>query len=446
MQRNLILTVALLSLTAFGQARRAPALEVTAVRCWSFSEITRVAIETNGEFEYRFERLQNPDRIFFDLLGARPGLGGRKVHVTEVDDKILKRIRVAETLPGITRIVLDLETPSEVVASQLGNPDRLIVELRPAAKVVEPPSLAPSVVSPRERPKSAEVAANIKPDLPSAVLDRTLETQRPLVDPGPPIVRASRAKPAKRNSKGESSLIRALGLKVARVVIDPGHGGHDYGTIGAGGLTEKDLVLDVATRLGKLVEQRMGSEVIYTRTSDTFIPLESRTALANQKKADLFFSLHANSSPSPEAGGVETYYLNFTNSSDALAVASRENASSQKSIYELRDIIQTITLHDKAEESKEFASQVQSALHGFASKSDPSVKNRGVKKAPFVVLIGASMPSVLAEIGFVSNPKEEVRLKRPEYRQRLAEALYRGLSRYAQTLSHFQVAQAAERP
>jgi N-acetylmuramoyl-L-alanine amidase len=185
----------------------------------------------------------------------------------------------------------------------------------------------------------------------------------------------------------------------------------------------------------------MGSEVIYTRADDTFIPLQARTELANEKKADLFLSIHANSSPHPKIGGIEVYYLNFTRSADALDVAARENASSEKSVYELQDLIQTITLHDKIEESKEFASKVQGTLQTFETRYNTAAKNRGVKKAPFVVLIGASMPSVLAEVGFLSNAREEQLLKRPDHRQRLAEALYQGVTRYAQSLSHFQVAQ-----
>jgi N-acetylmuramoyl-L-alanine amidase len=226
------------------------------------------------------------------------------------------------------------------------------------------------------------------------------------------------------------------------VVLDPGHGGHDDGTVGPNGLLEKDLVLDVALRLGKLIESRMGSEVVFTRSDDTFVPLERRTAIANEKKADLFLSIHANSSPYPRIGGVESYYLSVTNAKDALAVASRENASSDRSVFDLRDLIQKIALQDKAEESKEFAGSIQAALFPFAARYDPGIKNRGVKKAPFVVLIGASMPSVLAEIGFLSNSREEALLKKSEHRQKLAEALYHGVSRYAQSLSHFEMAQA----
>jgi N-acetylmuramoyl-L-alanine amidase len=255
--------------------------------------------------------------------------------------------------------------------------------------------------------------------------------------PDPPTVRPS----AHGAETGlTQSLTRALGLKVNRVVIDAGHGGHDQGTRGPDGLLEKDLVLDVALRLGKLIEQRMGAEVIYTRSDDTFIPLEERTAIANRNHADLFLSIHANSSPAPEVAGVETYYLNFTNSPDAMNVAARENAISDKSVFELKDLIQKISLHDKIEESKQFAESVQTSMQAFTARSFPSARNRGVRKAPFVVLIGASMPSILAEVGFVTNSRQEALLSKPEYRQKLAEALYRGVHSYNQTLSHFEVA------
>jgi N-acetylmuramoyl-L-alanine amidase len=279
-----------------------------------------------------------------------------------------------------------------------------------------------------------------KPDLAVSGLPKPADTAA--AETRLPPVPSEVSKAARHTATGETSLVRALGLKVGRVVIDPGHGGQDQGTHGVKGLLEKDLVLDIARRVGKLVEDRMGAEVIYTRTDDTFVPLEGRTALANEKKADLFLSIHANSSAVARIAGVETYYLNFTDSKDSLDVAARENASSQKSIFELRDIIQKITQHDKAEESREFAGRIQAALYGFSAKDFPNSPNRGVKKAPFVVLIGANMPSVLAEIGFLSNPREEALLKKPDYRQRLAEALFRGLSRYADSLSHFQVAQA----
>jgi N-acetylmuramoyl-L-alanine amidase len=254
------------------------------------------------------------------------------------------------------------------------------------------------------------------------------------------------AREAKPTASGDRSLIRALGLKIGKIVIDPGHGGHDTGTIGPNGLEEKDLVLDVGRRLGKLLEARLGAEVVYTRKDDTFIPLETRTAIANQQRADLFISIHANSSRDPDARGVETYYLNFTSSPDALEVAARENAVSEKSIYELQDLVKKIALKEKIEESREFAADVQESLHsGLAAKS-PAIRDRGVKKAPFIVLIGANMPSILAEISFVSNPTDERRLETSEYRQRIAESLYRGIAKYADGLSGVRVASKMDKP
>ena len=490
---------------------------VTAVRHYSVGDVTRIAIEVSGEFDYRTDQLHNPERIYFDILNARPWINSRRIYSEEVNkDRFITRVRMAETAPGITRVVLDLAASVDVSVSKLTNPSRLMIELRatsvpdatpataPGAPTVISSVRAPDTLSAVAKPQVAgsgapaplppkAVAASpaqssagtdaIKPEPARSdpgrieplkneagrpVLPETADTTRaPLPQAmrsaagpatngdGAPaaksdttgstlaqgMARGEPGKAARRTSSGDSSLTRVLGLKVARVVIDAGHGGHDQGTVGPHGLLEKDLVLDVALRVGKLVESQMGAEAIYTRTDDTFVPLEGRTALANEKKADLFLSIHANSSPVPSTAGIETYFLNFTESKDALDVAARENASSQKTVFELRDLIQTITAHDKAEESQEFASRVQAALYSFSARSIPSSRNRGVKKAPFVVLIGANMPSVLAEIGFLSNPREEALLKKPDYRQKLAEALFRGISRYADGLSHFQMAQ-----
>ena len=241
-------------------------------------------------------------------------------------------------------------------------------------------------------------------------------------------------------SLGDRSLTRALGLKIGRIVIDAGHGGHDTGTIGPNGVLEKDLVLDVALRLGRLLETRLGADVIYTRDDDTFIPLETRTAIANQHQADLFISIHANSSSDPEARGVETYYLNFTSNPDALEVAARENAVSQQSIFQLQDLVKKITLKEKIDESRELATDVQQSLYAGLATKHSTLRDRGVKKAPFVVLIGANMPSILAEISFVSNPADETKLETPEYRQKIAESLYKGIAKYAGGLSGVKVA------
>lgn len=249
---------------------------------------------------------------------------------------------------------------------------------------------------------------------------------------------------AEPTATGDRSLIRALGLKIGKIVIDAGHGGHDTGTIGPDGLREKDLVLDVALRLGKELQSRLGAEVVYTRDDDTFIPLETRTAIANRERADLFISVHANSSDDETARGVETYYLNFTSSKDALEVAARENAVSEKSIHELQDLVKKIALKEKIEESREFAADVEHSLWSGLNAKNPGLRDRGVKKAPFVVLIGANMPSILAEISFVSNPADEKKLQTGEYRQRIADSLYKGVAKYVNGLSGVKVASIAK--
>jgi N-acetylmuramoyl-L-alanine amidase len=471
--------VALVTVGGIAQTAHPMSHNVSAVRHWSAPGSTRVAIEVSGEFEYRSDRLHNPERVYYDILNARPKFDGKRLYTEDLDDPFVKRIRVAETTPGVTRIVFDLNGETDISASVLSSPDRLIVELRHSAATSNPapPTTAPSPVSstpvqlppatpepsvvPAARPAPIESArtASLKsepvkfepaPSRPAPAPSATSPLPAPPATPSTASAPATNTpgltppatipKPARRTSTGETSLVRALGLKLQRVVIDPGHGGHDEGTQGPKGLLEKDLVLDVSLRLGKMIEEKMGAEVIYTRSDDTFIPLEGRTALANDRKADLFLSIHANSSPVPRITGVETYYLNFTDAKDAMEVAARENAGSEQSISDLRDLVQKISLHDKASESRDFAERIQTALFAFSSKTFTTEKNRGVKKAPFVVLIGANMPSVLAEIGFVSNSREEALLKKPDYRQRLAEALYRGVAKYAESLSHFQVA------
>jgi len=235
---------------------------------------------------------------------------------------------------------------------------------------------------------------------------------------------------------GQSTLTRTLGLKIGRIVIDAGHGGHDTGTIGPTGLMEKDLCLDVALRLGKLIQQKLpGADVVYTRSDDTFIPLEERTNIANQTKADLFISIHANSSQDHAARGIETYYLNLRGTPESMEVAARENATSQQGIHDLQDVVRQIARTEKIDESKEFAEDVQDSLSKRIQRSAKTVKNRGVRKAPFVVLIGADMPSILTEISFLSNPSDEQLLKKPEQRQHVAEGIFSGVASYLESLN-----------
>ncbi|HYN15180.1 MAG TPA: N-acetylmuramoyl-L-alanine amidase [Terriglobales bacterium] len=458
---------------------------VTGIRQWSTPDYTRVAIDLEKQVKYQAGRVPDPDRIFFDLYDTRlaPELVGKSF---DVEDGFLHKIRVAQYKRGLTRVVLELDEVVEYSAFFLPNPGRLIIDIhgkQPATttakageKGTRGPTLPPAAVSAKTDTRGTKTRVGAKPatgsnqnpgtsdSWPAMATSKdagTMEmatlsepeikaTSKPTTSPTFQAVapRSKRSKArekhasltsheAKPTAHGEQTLIRALGLKIGKIVVDAGHGGHDTGTIGPDGLTEKALVLDVALRLGKLLENRMGAEVVYTRDDDTFVPLETRTAIANKEQADLFISIHANSSRDPEARGVETYYLNFTSSADALEVAARENAVSEKSIHELQDLVKKIALKEKIEESREFAADVQQSLWSTAGKG---TRNRGVKKAPFIVLIGANMPSILAEISFLSNPGDEHKLETPEYRQKIAEALYRGLAKYVSGLSGLKMA------
>ena len=322
-------------------------------------------------------------------------------------------------------------------------------------------SQQPSRVRATASPTTAPVAAAVpEPPSPAAGTDTAGPPTRrkrkgtiPATDaapqPGNPLPQAPAdpqvaARAAEPDATGGRSMVRALGLKINRIVIDAGHGGHDSGTLGPGGIEEKDVVLDVALRVGKLLKQRLGADVIYTRDDDTFIPLETRTAIANKAQADLFLSIHANSSPDASARGVETYYLNFTTSADALEVAARENAVSDESIHQLSDLVKKITLQDKIAESREFASDVDASLYQGLESGNAGLKDRGIKKAPFVVLIGANMPSILAEISFLTNPDDAAQLRDGAYRERIAESLYKGVAKYERSLSGTRLPESAK--
>jgi N-acetylmuramoyl-L-alanine amidase len=467
---------------------------VSGIRHWSTPVYTRIAIDLQDQVSYQAARVPNPDRIYFDLYGARlePGLSGRSVEV--IDDGFLKRIRAAQFSNNVTRIVLDVSSVSDYSAFLLPNPWRLIIDIHGLKPGTVPTtnlaSLPPAAAAPKASPSPSSPPAPApvanQQQTPPSVVHRTATqeiaslgqqpnrvqatdhpTTRPIAAsvagtvPAPqaddgslasttPPPSTSRKKPsplhpaspslaenddnltpptreAEPSAAGERTLVRTLGLKIGRIVIDAGHGGHDSGTVGPGGIEEKQVVLDVALRLGKLLRQRLGADVIYTRDDDTFIPLETRTAIANKAQADLFLSIHANSSPDSSARGVETYYLNFTTSPDALEVAARENAVSDESIHE-------------------FAADVQKSLYENLEEGNPGLRDRGIKKAPFVVLIGANMPSILAEISFLTNSDDARELQQPAYRQRIAESLYRGVSRYISGLSGVRLAQSSGRP
>jgi len=400
---------------------------VTSVRYWNAENYTRVVVDLEEEIRYESARISNPDRIYFDMSKAKLSstLAGKTF---EVQSGFLKTIRVAQNQAGVVRMVLEVDKVKDYSAFLLPNPYRLVVDVHgeavTSAKAAEPAPAKPP----------AEEKSTLHPEKTETARAEPAKKSRPTGAETPAQIKPPQV--AKATRSGQHSLTRALGLKIGRIVIDAGHGGDDTGTIGPSGLKEKDLCLDVALRLGKMIQEKLpGTEVYYTREDDTFVPLENRTALANQVKADMFVSIHANSSRDHRARGVETYYLNFTASEDALEVAARENALSQNSIHELQDLIKKIAKNEKIEESRELATEIQQSLAQRLQRSSRQVKNRGVKRAPFVVLIGANMPSVLAEISFLSNPLDERALKKQDYRNRVVEGLYRGVQSYLASLN-----------
>ncbi len=443
-------------------------IRVTAVQHLSAADYTRITVDLEQDVEFDSQRIGNPDRIFFDLKNTRlsSALVGQSL---DVDDALVKKVRMAQFNSGKARIVIETAGHVGYNASLLLSPPRLVIDFHGGdgrSSQSDPGEHSPAedqIIlgpdNPKEaaagKPKKVVVEADAEARDDAGTQDDAPAPRKQPVKP----VKVSGSRPAlerhaisqtimreaEPTSTGDRSLIRALGLKIGKIVIDPGHGGHDTGTIGPNGLLEKDLVLDVSKRLGKLLAARLGANVVFTRRDDTFIPLETRTSIANQEQADLFVSVHANSSHDRDARGVETYYLNFTSSPEALDVAARENAASDKSIHELQDLVKKIALKEKIEESREFAFDIQESLHTGLAARAPGIRNRGVKKAPFVVLIGANMPSILAEISFISNPSDERRLRTADYRQRIAESLYRGISRYVNGLGGVKVASRMEK-
>ncbi|MFB3905498.1 MAG: N-acetylmuramoyl-L-alanine amidase [Acidobacteriota bacterium] len=391
-----------------------PALAtLSSIRYWSNEDYTRVVIQLNREVGVIKEVLSNPARLYLDFQGCRMK-SGRLTRTYDVNDLFIKQIRVAQNRPGVVRVVLDYEDITTHAMFTLYDPFRIIIDTRG-------PNRKARVETPKPEARQKMQTAEAVIPLESNTSERKEVRKETPILPSP--VR-----------QGDLSLTRVLGLKVGRVVIDPGHGGKDTGSIGPTGLLEKELVLDVALHLKRLLEERLGTDVMLTRSNDEFVPLEERTAIANQHGADLFISIHANSSRSRKVSGAETFFLSFASSDDEREVASRENAGSQRNIHELENLLRQIALTDYHAESRQLAGMVQTNLWTQMKPFQPRQKNRGVKKAPFIVLIGANMPSVLTEVGFISNLSDEKFLKQDMARATLAEALYKGIEEYFRAL------------
>jgi N-acetylmuramoyl-L-alanine amidase len=434
------------------------------IRYWEMPDSVRIVVDVTGDVTFRQGEAKSPHRVFIDVTPARLNslLKGKQ---WPIKSTLLEQIRVGQNDGSTVRIVFNVGESNKVTTMSLHDPDRLIIDVlgtgsttpsapvttsispqpTPPARPVRPtaPASGPTPAGPASA--SASPASAAAPAVSAATAASVpATTPKPAEAPKPDATKPAETKvitAAKATNSGTRSLVRSLGLKLSRVVIDAGHGGHDTGSIGPTGYAEKELVLDVAMRLKQLVETELGAEVVMTRSEDTFVPLETRTAIANEQQADLFISIHANSSRVRSVRGVETYFLNFTSSREALETASRENAASERSIHELQDLVKKIMLRDKVDESRELAQHIQ---HAMATRKG-SGTDRGVKQAPFIVLIGADMPSILAEISFISNPQEERQIKTQAYRQAIAEALYDGVRSYAESLSGTKTAKTQDK-
>jgi N-acetylmuramoyl-L-alanine amidase len=404
------------------------------IRRLPLPEGVRVSIELDAESFYRHERLDNPRRVFFDLQGSR-ATAPLQDAVLKYDDDVVREIRLGRHPRNTTRIVMDMEAVEAYSVFTLYNPFRLVVDFKRAASAAKPTATIGTAVA-AALPASQNTASDARAI--AAAREPVPLLSRPAAAPAT----VSPASPT-ANSNGQFSLARQLGLGVARIVLDAGHGGHDPGAHG-NGINEAELVLDVTLRLRELLEKQPGIEVTLTRSTDEFIQLEERTAIANRTGADLFLSIHANASRNPQARGVETYFLNFASNPEAEAVAARENSASGKTMHSLPEIVRAIALNNKIDESRDFADMVQKSMVRKLSSKNKTLRDLGVKQAPFVVLIGAGMPSVLAEISFLTNRQDGALLKTGAYRQQIAESLFDAIVRYQRSLKGVRAVASAK--
>jgi N-acetylmuramoyl-L-alanine amidase len=391
----------------------------------------RIVLDMDHEVFFTSDRIANPDRVWVDLPST-VAIDTVADQANSVKGMMITGVRVGKPVPGTTRVVLDLAGAPRYSIYPLYSPYRLVIDTEGPI----PPPLTKSTVQ--------EPALGVQPPSPGPspgpAADPVVAPAKPASPPPPPpatpvigTTALTTTLPPALTKGGDYSLARQLGLGVQRIVIDAGHGGKDPGAHG-NGIVEKDLVLDIALRLQTLLQEQPGVEVVLTRDSDVFIPLEERTAIANREGADLFLSIHANASTRKEARGLETYFLNFATNSEAEAVAARENAVSTQSMGHLPELVKAITLNNKLAESRELATLVQTNMVRKLKPQNAAVRDLGVKQAPFVVLIGAEMPSVLAEISFLTNKTEATLLKKSTYKMRIAQALCDAILKYQGSL------------
>jgi N-acetylmuramoyl-L-alanine amidase len=395
----------------------------------------RLTIELTAEIAPAVER--SGDQMLLKLPGV--GVSSAVVEATsKLRGALVHAVRVNPAADGLN-LKLDLPSATRYSTFPLYDPYRVVIDFDTddSAPVMSAVAVAPAPAPVALKPTIRSAAA-----MPTTAPPAVTSAPRPAAETQKSVETISTPLPPANTRDGGYSLARQLGLGVSRIVIDPGHGGHDPGAQ-ANGVSEAELVLDVAKRLEGLLHDQPGFEVVLTRRTNDFIPLQERTAIANREGADLFLSIHANSSPQKDTRGVETYFLNFAQSPQAEAVAARENASSAQAMGVLPQIVKAIALNNKLTESRELATLVQSSLTRRLSVQNKAVRDLGVKQAPFVVLIGAQMPSVLAEISFLTNKTEAGLLKQDAYRQRIAQALCDSILKYQSSLKKVGTVAAA---
>ncbi|HEX7501973.1 MAG TPA: N-acetylmuramoyl-L-alanine amidase [Acidobacteriota bacterium] len=359
------------------------------IRYYSYPEYTRVVLDLSGNIKIAERVLKGGDggRLFFDMKNCRFGMDYPFEKMNEIRIKAgnLQRIRIGKWKTQTIRVVFDFDKIGKYNRFYLTSPFRIVFDIYSQAEFV-------------------------------SHAQQTREQVVPLVD-------------------GSPSIARQLGLGVHRIVIDPGHGGKDPGTVNRLlGMQEKDITLDIGKRLNAILNEHKELEVILTRPRDEFVPLEERAAIANSNQGDIFVSIHTNSAPRPTARGVESYYLNMTTDPRAMEVAAQENAMSSKSMAEMRTILDQILRNSKISESKILSQFIQGSMIANLQRKYDDIEDLGVKKAPFYVLLGAQMPSALIEVSFLSNHDEAKRLNGPVYRQAVAAGLYLGIINFIQSL------------
>ena len=378
----------------------APA-QVMELKHWSNPDYTRIAIALERDVTWESHELDRtagrsgkPGRIFIDLHNTRLASTIREI---TIGDGLLKGVRAGLYKPGVVRVVLDTDNIRDYKIFPLSDPARLIIDVRGER---------------RTEISQLESSLTNRVQVTSAVAPPSTKTERP-------------TKAVKK---------QAAISKIRRIVLDPGHGGHDPGAVGHSGLQEKDVVLSIGLKLREKLKEELGLDVVMTRSTDVFIPLEERTAIANKVNADLFVSIHANAAPNRNAAGIETYYLNLAKTEKVAQLAAKENGTTLEKVSTLQAILFDLMANYKLNDSAHLADEVQKAIHHTVKETYPATKSLGVKQGPFYVLVGATMPSILVETAFISNATEEAHLKEPTFRDLAAEGIMRGIRAYIAAL------------